>query len=875
MPAHQLISSTSLLFTLVYAHCLAAEPLDAATDTAKVTKRIVHRFDFDERGEGNLEEVPRYWTPLRGDGFPRFARGGFDESIGHTTAPSFHLQSVGRNVAFQYNGPEIPVHLKSEYRLEGFVRMAGMATSRACVSAFFLDQYRQPLLDTTRRTPYIEQKPGTDWSLFELHLPPAPYSARYLGLALWILQENVWGQERSQNELTAVDVAAQAWFDDIIVYRQPRLEMTTKTPGEVIDSNDEPVLWVTLADSLDPHIEADLEIRSADGRLVLQQRIVGSDQQSVRIDLSPLEPGLYDAAAQVLAEEHAITACSVRFLKLPALSAGVSRSRRFGIVLDSNDRVDPKTELALLQKNAASSVKIPVGSKLGEPGERRGSTPELYAHMLFDNHFSLTAIIGFGKPGKPESQALSSESLPAELLDWETDIQAVAADSAGLFRWWQTGADGEGSLPPATVKSVSDRLRKVLLEYISLPRLGSPISALDGFSNSVPAESVTINVANSVGLTDLFEKITQLRKQSCEEVSVFASPLPDWFVREARMAEWAKRLIEARFAGADVVFVPQLWHNRQTFAGLVVEPTEEYQVFRTIASVLGESVPGPQIPAQDQVRALSFRTADRWVVAVWDANAPPEGRTISMQLGSATRQVDIWGHSVAISRDSDGRQLVHVSQSPVFIDRVDSWVVELATSFSMEPAVVESATELVHHDIVMDCKSQALRSGTVVIVPPAGIDVLPRDFSFSTCDGKPTRVAMTVQYPHSEPVGTKIFLAKIRLVDPAYDFEVPMRVELQTSDIEVKGQATIQRGSLLLRHTIRNNSNALANFRSIASVPGRQRQYRPVSALAPGETQTVEYRFREGNDLIGRRVSLTLRQLDDGPRQHNLEIVVP
>jgi len=94
-------------------------------------------------------------------------------------------------------------------------------------------------------------------------------------------------------------------------------------------------------------------------------------------------------------------------------------------------------------------------------------------------------------------------------------------------------------------------------------------------------------------------------------------------------------------------------------------------------------------------------------------------------------------------------------------------------------------------------------------------------------------------------------------------------------NIEVRGKAVVEGGDLLLRHTLRNQSESVVSFRSIAGVPGRQRQYRPIPNLGPGQTQTIEYRFRDAENLIGRHINLTLRELNDGPRQHNLQLLVP
>ena len=66
-------------------------------ETSASSQRIVHRFDFDERSAGNLEDVPKFWTPLRLAGFPRFAEGAFDFEMGRSSPPTW-LQLVKRLV---------------------------------------------------------------------------------------------------------------------------------------------------------------------------------------------------------------------------------------------------------------------------------------------------------------------------------------------------------------------------------------------------------------------------------------------------------------------------------------------------------------------------------------------------------------------------------------------------------------------------------------------------------------------------------------------------------------------------------------------------------------------------------------------------------
>ena len=93
--------------------------------------------------------------------------------------------------------------------------------------------------------------------------------------------------------------------------------------------------------------------------------------------------------------------------------------------------------------------------------------------------------------------------------------------------------------------------------------------------------------------------------------------------------------------------------------------------------------------------------------------------------------------------------------------------------------------------------------------------------------------------------------------------------------MDVFGLALVESQKLLLRQTVTNRSADVLSFRATANVPGRQRQYRPIANLGPGDSQTVEYRFSNAHNLIGRQVQLSLRELNDGSRVHSFELRVP
>jgi hypothetical protein len=331
----------------------------------------------------------------------------------------------------------------------------------------------------------------------------------------------------------------------------------------------------------------------------------------------------------------------------------------------------------------------------------------------------------------------------------------------------------------------------------------------------------------------------------------------------------------ARHAGARTVFVPQTWQVRETPQGGLTEPTEEYLVLRTIADLLGGAEPGPRIEVAPGVYCLAFRRENSTVLAMWDARAPRNGRDLPIQLGRAERQVDLWGQVRSLQRDEQGRQIVRLSPMPIFVDAVEPWLVAFRTSLGLSPARIETGVELAEHALEIAYEGSKAVSAVIRVVAPEGWDVTPRVMAVNLMPRQPQAFPLQVRYPHNAPAGFENLLAQITLPEESYYLEVPLPVQRDLSDADVWGMASIQHGVLVLTHTVTNQSNETLHFRGAANVPGRERQYRPILNLRPGETQSVRYRFPNASDLASSTVRLALREMNDGPRSHTIELEVP
>lgn len=849
------------------------------------TQRGLHTFDFDERGSGNVEDEPKHWQPLRTSHFPRFAKGVFDFEVGHAAPPSFRLRSEGRNIAYVYNGPATRVRVNTAYRVQGFIRPSELNHARACLSAHYLDKFGKILPDTWTRTRFVgSADSANEWIPVELRLPPAPSDAHTIGLIAWVLQQSQWDASFVPGDDPAAhDVHATAWFDDITIHTAPRIELST-SPGNVLEPGESREIRVLYVDTIPTAPAGLFRVYDAENKLVQERSIsvrTNDRAEPMRVPLGNLPPGWYHAHLELGSGDAALTQ-SLTFAVLPSPALrGRDGGRAFGVVVNPDARSDEASELALLEHELARTVKIPLvlGASPGDDGPRDRRTADRLLHELGRRGLGLTAVlVPGGDTSEPDRAGPDATDFFAQdPAKWEAPLAAALAPVAGIFRDWQFGRDDAPPSQIAAYTSFVPKVRGVIRRFLTAPSLGVVLGSATDVAERVPVEQVTLTLGNELIPSAVDAPIRALRELGFPRVNVHIAPLPaEQFDRLARLADWAQRIIHARHAGADTVFVPQTWRIRQTEQGAITEPLEEYIIFRTLVSELGDAVPGPLLPLPDGVTGLVFRDGDACTIALWDSRATPQGRPHQLQLGQAASMVDLWGREVPFERDEFGRQIANLSPLPVFVRGVEPWLVELMTAtFSIEPTHVESGSEIVRHTLKIAYQGTRPLSGAVTFDTPSTWRPEPRSLNINLQPGQAQTRELTVRYPHNEPAGERTITVGVRLVESGYYLEVPLDVTIGLTDANVWGTAVLDGDTLLLRHVVTNRGPTPLSFRSTANVPERERQYRPLPGLSPGETQTVEYRFSHGRELAGKTVRLTLTELNDGPRRHTLELVVP
>ncbi len=860
-----------------------AGPMDA-----NAAARIVHRFDFDEREAGNVEDVPKYWEPMRAPNFPGFAGGGFDMQVGRSAPPSFYLKSEGRNVVYHYQGGETRVRPHGNYRIEGFIRPDKLQYARACLCAYFVDRLGRPLLETMVRTPFIEGRSQDEWVPVELHLASAPANAHTIGLGAWVLQESTWDTSApARRRIVRNDVQGGAWFDDLVIYRAPRVEFKTAGHGNVIGPDDPTELAVLVTDHEAGVLTGHVSIEAADGARIGEFPVSLSTSRDgpLAIPLGSLPPGLFHARLDVFSGNSVVASQTLDFVRLgPARRPAEATTRSFGVVIDPQMRSDPAAELALLDRQSVRSVKLPVWTGLDEhvPSGEHHRDSDTLLKELERKGFVLTGVL-FGPPSPIVERYGAYSRTLVDLLAgdeeaWGDELSTVAATYADMYRWWQVGPDGATvAQDQARFSKAAEQLRRVLRRFHTTPRLAAPASSADDAeSKHLPVEQLCLSFGSDIHVDRIPDRMKAAAEGRYEQVCAFVPPLPkESYQRLPRLTDWVRRIIAARHSGANTLFVPQTWHTRQAPFGPVTEPTEEFLLLRNIADILGDATPGQRVDIAQGVRCFAFHSGEETILAAWDDGAPPEGRVHAVQWGRAASMIDAWGRTTALERDEKGRQLLRLTETPVFVTGVDRWLVDFVTSMVFAPAHVESSQEVAYHTVELANQGTHPLIGQGDFVVPRSLEVSPKSFNFNLPPGRREKIELRVRYRHNEPAGRKTIVAKMTIMPGSYYVEAPLMVDVGLSDVDVSGMAYVEGDDLVLRHTLTNRSPSVLSFRGSTAAPGYEKQYRPFANLHPGDTQTVHYRIRQGSDLIGRQVRLVLHELNDGPRVHNLELTVP
>lgn len=870
-------------------------------------RRIVRHFDFDEEPLGNYDPTPMGWRPYIARGFPEYLttslHGAFDHETGHMAPPSFRLELDGGSIGYHYGprvgerGLDIAVRPDSDYLVVAYVRTRGVVHSRAYMTAWFLDRTGVMIPGTRRVSRMVGGTGGeTGWEPLTVALEAKVPEARYIGMAVWLTQADVWYDgHRPPHYIDRRDVHATAWFDDITVYRLPRVSLKAAQPGHVFGPDDRVELQTEVSDPDGLNLAARLVVHAADGSLIDDRPVPvqrGDADAVASIFYDDLPVGLYEAELTVTTGDTVLMSRSLRFVRVgEPVGAPSERGRRFGLILEDTRSALLAGQQQLLAHLRPAYVKVPVWSL--EKVTRGITEPD----PAVDAYVEAVAAggaepIGVLLDDAPEAAQASAEVgsrrhvrslielLSGDPRGWKPLLAGTWVRYAGLVHVWQLGRGtfDDGSdfrRADPRLPDVVAALYEAMSPLMSEPALATVTSAFIGEAPGYGTDRLTVMLPATVP-PDMVE--SQLRPFVGEDpgrVWVVVEP-PDEaaYPRELRLVDLARRIAEAAFQDVGGVFIPALWETREDLVRGSVHPREDYIIARTLADILGGATPVARMALDGQAQCLVFDHNGRAVLFAWDDYAPLEGRWHDLYLGESVQVIDLWGNREDVGTVG-ARRRIRIGPRPVLIVDTPTWLVEFRRQFALEDPRIEATFEPAAHVVTFRNTHPRPVTGVVHLVAPDGWDIRPNRLAFTLDAGEVFRQTVAIQFPIDAEAGITAVLGDFAIdADRRQRVLAPAWIELGLADVEMDTLVYRSGDELVVRQVMTNRSDGPIHFEGSLIMPERPRIRRTFTTFNPGQMIMRDFIIEDMAELSGRQIRISLREIQ-GDRFWNRVVTVP
>ncbi|MFG0315598.1 MAG: hypothetical protein ACF8LL_15625, partial [Phycisphaerales bacterium] len=277
-PIRAMLLSSVLAGVGGHAHtCLAQDELNKRPAGSG---RIVKAFSFEER-ELNPLPVPLGWIRAQDDpavprdrpGFPIWNGAVLDyDAPAYDGIGSVKLPTNGGSTSLMLRHGELSIFPNADYLISAQVRTAGLEHAHARIVATFLDQRGEPIESSRTVSDMVQSETG--WQKLTIEMEGLEQHAAVMQLELQLLQpEQQDRKDQLAFKVWEQDFDGAVWFDNLIIAQLPRLEISTGSPGTVVESETAPALQVLVRDLTGDRIHAQMRIYDVHDNLI-DQRVV-------------------------------------------------------------------------------------------------------------------------------------------------------------------------------------------------------------------------------------------------------------------------------------------------------------------------------------------------------------------------------------------------------------------------------------------------------------------------------------------------------------------------------------------------------------------------------------------------------------------------
>lgn len=829
--------------------------------------------------------------------------------------------------------PPIPVRSLFSYVLEGMIRTEGLKGDETYLSLTFFDEDNNRLETAAsqrfritkdwqeiRVGPLSSEHTSASYAIISLHLVPSTHAdltgAVYLD-DVWFarLPRLVLSTNSAHNVYTDFDGVEITCEVSGILERDPMMKF------EVVDVFSKAI--ARTEHRLEGKVVAEKSSSASEAFATKVQRQAGfagtakwkpsiSDYGYYQVRVALYARGEKGGQAKLIDEEK-VSFAVVR-------SAEVPSQGEFGWTLPGGDDPVPLAALEQLVSHVGINwLKFPVWYSETDTGR-----PDKLVRFAERLSLSQIELIGLLHAPPPElaqhygnGSATAADIFASDAQVWTPSLEAVMTRLSLKIRWWQLGLDQDHSFVnypnlPAKIASIKKDLYKFGQEafvgigwrWINEPIAGevpwrflslsaspelTPEDLQQYLQPEQPPEEENETTAASEEQTSEGRNLAEAEaaKKAAERAAVIETqaksplrwvvvePLPrGQYDQETRATDLIHRMLSAKMAGADGIFIPNPFSTQRGLMNDDGTPGELLLPWRTTAlSLAGTEYLGSIRMPSGSSNHIFTRDGEATMV-IWNETPTEE----QLYLGDNVQITDIWGRITDLSLDegdTERRQKFTVGPLPIFIKGVNEPIIRMRMSFRFAREQLPSVFGKSHDQgIHLQNFFPSGIQGKVRMNTPDVWRVPENEMDISMAGGEILDRTFQIELPFDANTGRQEIKVDFDIeADRNYKFSVFRHIDIGLGDVVVDVVTSLdKKGNLEVQQHLTNHTDEPLSFTCTLFAPNRRRMRTQVLQLERG-TDTRTYRLSNGAELIDKKILLRLEEVD-GQRVLNYRITV-
>ncbi len=870
----------------VAAVAVAAPPTaQPVTDLSSLGRQLRH-FDFEEAESAPYTMPHNFYRYVAPDqGFPRFGSMRLSRTAAHSGRWSFMFELNGGSLSARVPTAVIPILPGSDHLVSAWVRTQNLSHAAAQVVVQLYDIEHNAIPESRTVSPRLRTDGAWQHVLIEIYGDSD--RAADLVIELQVLQPQQHA-DLSKGQPRPGDIAGSVWFDDVTVWQQPRIEISTGAPGNVIAAPDAVVLDIMIRDATTENLTARVAVLDVDGQeLRVENHDLPRGSWRHTLQLGTMDAGWYRAVVEVHNDTRIVGARSLD-LVVVTRDATPRRDRQLGVVLAA-----PTTAEGLqLTRTLARLLGAP-GTVLPIPRDTAALGPDGGRNAL---RRTGEQMLGRGEELTIALPGLTDALMRIEQLD-RNRVQALIKADEGLTdllmsfglvvpRWLLTpGADrAAGSaalgsavlLPDERLRAMVDAAAGALGDFVPDPIILVPWSAEYDLAPLAPPHGYWINIPTFIGPEVIAEYAARWPIGTQAVFTTFERLDAHSYTPNQRVVDLMLRTLWGWRAGLPRMAITSPWSHDGPRGTVVPDPT--FGVWRALADRLDGRRFAGELPVAAGVRCwmLTGDSPDDTALVAWNEQAQPHDAALSILLADGPVDVvDAFGNR-RTTLPVDGVHHIPLAARPVFVEGIDARLARFRASFRITPKYLTARHQVHEGEVLLDNPWNDTITGTIRLRPPAGWRITPRIHTFSIQPGGQARLPITLIFTNRLLTGSTFAEAQVELVaDREYTLNLRAPLEVGVEDLEFvaswhRDRSREDSTDLIITESVTNTGDTGVTLTVFVSAPGLSRQRRSIGGLQPGQTATRTFRLADGARLLpGRSIRIgVIRQ--DGARLNRI-----